>query len=133
WRSPELAGQIATRRWRDEPYEEARGDEYIDPRTLSRALADLLPDDVCVTVDSGHFMGYPSFYLEVPDARSWVFVNAFQAVGLGLGNAIGAAVARPERITVAALGDGGAFLALQELETGARRGLGLVGVRHGAG
>lgn len=126
WRSPELARKIATRRWRDEPYDDTSGEQYIDPRTLSIALADLLPDDVCVTVDSGHFMGYPSFHLDVPDARSWLFVNAFQAVGLGLGNAIGAAVARPDRITVAALGDGGTFLALQELETAARLGLRLL-------
>jgi thiamine pyrophosphate-dependent acetolactate synthase large subunit-like protein len=126
WRSTELATRIATERWRDEPYEDAGTADYIDPRTLSIALADLLPDDVGVAVDSGHFTGWPSFYLEVPDARSWIFVNAFQAVGLGLGNAIGAAVARPDRVTVAALGDGGTFLALQELETAARLGLKLL-------
>jgi thiamine pyrophosphate-dependent acetolactate synthase large subunit-like protein len=126
WRTPELAARIATERWRDEPYEDAGTAEYIDPRTLSIALADLLPADVGVAVDSGHFLGYPSFFLEVPDARSWLFINAFQAVGLGLGNAIGAAVARPDRITVAALGDGGTFLALQEIETAARLGLRLL-------
>jgi thiamine pyrophosphate-dependent acetolactate synthase large subunit-like protein len=49
-----------------------------------------------------------------------VFPNGFQAVGLGLGNAIGAAVAKPDRTTVAALGDGGALMALAELETAAR-------------
>ena len=126
WRTPELADRIATERWRDEPYEDAGTADYIDPRTLSIALADLLPADVAVAVDSGHFTGYPAFFLGVPDARSWLFVNAFQAVGLGLGNAIGAAVARPDRVTVAALGDGGTFLALQELETAARLGLRLL-------
>jgi thiamine pyrophosphate-dependent acetolactate synthase large subunit-like protein len=126
WRTPELADRIATERWRDEPYEDAGTADYIDPRTLSIALADLLPADVAVAVDSGHFTGYPAFFLDVPDARSWLFVNAFQAVGLGLGNAIGAAVARPDRVTVAALGDGGTFLALQELETAARLGLRLL-------
>jgi thiamine pyrophosphate-dependent acetolactate synthase large subunit-like protein len=59
-------------------------------------------------------------YLEVPDARAWVFANGFQAVGLGLGNAIGAAIARPDRPTVAAIGDGGAFMALAEIETAVR-------------
>jgi thiamine pyrophosphate-dependent acetolactate synthase large subunit-like protein len=126
WRTPELAARIAAGRWRDEPYEDEGTDAFIDPRTLSIALADLLPTDVTVAVDSGHFTGWPSFYLDVSGARSWIFVNAFQAVGLGLGNAIGAAVARPERVTVAAVGDGGAFLALQELETAARLGLRLL-------
>jgi thiamine pyrophosphate-dependent acetolactate synthase large subunit-like protein len=120
FRTPELARTIAERRWRDEPYEDAGTDEWIDPRTLTIALDRLLPADRQVAVDSGHFLGYPSMYLDVPDARSWVFPNGFQAVGLGLGNAIGAAIARPDRTTVAAIGDGGAFMALAELETAAR-------------
>ncbi|MDQ6805773.1 MAG: thiamine pyrophosphate-binding protein [Actinomycetota bacterium] len=120
FRTPELAQEIASRRWRDEPYEDASTEEWIDPRTLSIALDRLLPARRQVAVDSGHFLGYPSMYIEVPDARSWVFPNGFQAVGLGLGNAIGAAIAYPERTTVAAIGDGGAFMALAELETAAR-------------
>jgi thiamine pyrophosphate-dependent acetolactate synthase large subunit-like protein len=62
----------------------------------------------------------------VPDARAWVFPNGFQAVGLGLGSAIGAAIARPDRVTVAAIGDGGAFMALAEIETATRLGLKLL-------
>ncbi|MDQ6778968.1 MAG: thiamine pyrophosphate-dependent enzyme, partial [Actinomycetota bacterium] len=120
FRTPELANQIASRRWSDEPYEDASTDEWIDPRTLSIAVDRLLPAQRQVAVDSGHFLGYPSMYLAVPDARSWVFPNGFQAVGLGLGNAIGAAIAHPDRTTVAAIGDGGAFMALPELETAAR-------------
>ncbi len=123
FRTPELAKQIASRRWRHEPYEDGSTDNQIDPRTLTIAFNDKLPPDRQVAVDSGHFLGYPSQYLDVPDARSWVFPNGFQAVGLGLGNAIGAAVARPDRTTVAAIGDGGAFLALAELETAARESL----------
>jgi thiamine pyrophosphate-dependent acetolactate synthase large subunit-like protein len=126
FRTAEIADAIATRRWCDEPYDDAGTDAWIDPRTLSLGLRAVLPRDVTIAVDSGHFLGYPSMYLDVPDARSWVFANAFQAVGLGLGCGIGAAVARPERITVAVLGDGGAFLALAELETAARLGLRLL-------
>ena len=48
-----------------------------------------------MAIDSGHFMGYPAMYLRVPDERAFVFTQAFQAVGLGLASAIGAAVARP--------------------------------------
>jgi thiamine pyrophosphate-dependent acetolactate synthase large subunit-like protein len=62
-------------------------------------------------------------YLDVADPRAWLFCNAFQSVGLGFGAALGAAVARPDRITVAALGDGGMFLSLQELDTAARLAL----------
>jgi thiamine pyrophosphate-dependent acetolactate synthase large subunit-like protein len=124
FRTVDLAHQIATRRWHDEPYEDASTDEWIDPRTLSIKLNEALPAQRAVAVDSGHFLGYPSMYLDVPDAHAWVFPNGFQAVGLGLGNAIGAAIARPDRPTVAAIGDGGAFMALAELETAARLHLG---------
>jgi thiamine pyrophosphate-dependent acetolactate synthase large subunit-like protein len=120
FRTTPLAEQIADRRWRDEPFQDASTKRWIDPRTLTIAIDRLLPAERAVAVDSGHFLGYPSMYIDVPDARAWVFPNGFQAVGLGLGNAIGAAIARPERPTVAAIGDGGAFMALAELETAAR-------------
>ena len=120
FRTPELSHEIANNTWHHDPYEDASTDEWIDPRTASIALNDLLPRDRAVAVDSGHFLGYPAMFLEVPDARSWLFPNGFQAVGLGLGNAIGAAIAQPDRPTIAAIGDGGAFMALAELETAAR-------------
>jgi thiamine pyrophosphate-dependent acetolactate synthase large subunit-like protein len=125
-RSPALAADIAAGGWRDEPYEESIAAGRIDPRTLSIALDDLLPEERTVVVDSGHFMGWPSMYLRVPDPAGFVFPQAFQCVGLGLGNAIGAALARPDRLTVAALGDGGALMALPELETLGRLGLPLL-------
>jgi thiamine pyrophosphate-dependent acetolactate synthase large subunit-like protein len=114
-RTPALAAEIEAGAWRDVPYEEST--TRLDPRTLSIALDDMLPAERIVVVDSGHFMGWPSMYLRVPDAAGFVFPQAFQCVGLGLGNAIGAAIARPDRLTVAALGDGGALLALPEFET----------------
>src|SRR5918998_6258713 len=120
FRSDGLEREISAGRARDEPYEDLGTDDYIDPRTLTVALDDLLPPERTVCTDSGHFLGYPSMYLEVPDQKGFVFPNAFQAVGLGLASGIGAAVARPDRLSVAAIGDGGALMALGELETAAR-------------
>ncbi|HEY2771507.1 MAG TPA: thiamine pyrophosphate-binding protein [Solirubrobacteraceae bacterium] len=124
FRTPEMAGQIEKNTWREEPYEDAGTDEYIDPRTLSIAVDDLLPENRAVAVDSGAFTGYPAMFLTVPSANNWVFANGFQSIGLGLGTAIGAAIADPDRVTVAAVGDGGLFMALAELETAARLKLG---------
>jgi thiamine pyrophosphate-dependent acetolactate synthase large subunit-like protein len=114
-RSVALAAEIAGGTWRDVPYEASRG--WLDPRDLSIALDELLPAERTVVVDSGAFMGYPSMYLRVPDAQGFVFPQAFQCVGLALGNAIGAAVARPDRLTVCAVGDGGLLMSLPDLET----------------
>jgi len=127
YRSPELRERIAGRvRWRDVAYKDESDGERIDPRTLSIALDDLLPAERTVAVDSGNFMGYPSMYLSVPDEAGFCFTQAFQSIGLGLATAIGAAVARPDRLTVAALGDGGALMSVSELETVARLGLPMV-------
>jgi thiamine pyrophosphate-dependent acetolactate synthase large subunit-like protein len=103
--------------WATEPFDDLTGNGLIDPRTLSRDLDALLPDDRVVAVDSGNFMGYPSAYLGVRDHHSFCFTQAFQSIGLGLATAIGAAVASPGRLTVAALGDGGALMSAMELET----------------
>jgi thiamine pyrophosphate-dependent acetolactate synthase large subunit-like protein len=125
-RSDALAAEIAAGGWHQEPF--APRDGALDPRALTIALDALLPEERTVVVDSGHFMGWPSMYLRVPDAAGFVFPQAFQCVGLGLGSAIGAALARPDRLTVAALGDGGTLMALPELETLARLRLPLLAV-----
>lgn len=128
FRSGGLEDRIAGGRWKEEPYEDESTPGTVDPRTLSIVLDELLPEERTLAVDSGHFMGWPAMYLDVPDPAGFVFNQSYQSVGLGLGAAIGAAVARPDRITVAALGDGGAFMALGELDTAARLGLPLLAV-----
>ncbi|RZU31901.1 thiamine pyrophosphate-binding protein [Blastococcus saxobsidens] len=127
YRTPEVHRAIAERgRWRDEPFADAGGAGLIDPRTLTIALDDLLPAERVVAVDSGNFMGHPSVFLEVPDESGFCFTQAFQSVGLGLATGIGAALARPDRLPVAALGDGGALMGAAELETVVRLGLPMV-------
>jgi thiamine pyrophosphate-dependent acetolactate synthase large subunit-like protein len=123
WRTSQVADRIRNGTWLAQPYEDAGTSETIDPRTLSIALDSRLPSDRAVAVDAGHFMGYPPMYLRVESADAFVFTQGFQSIGLGLASALGAAVARPDRITVAALGDGGAIMALPEFETVARLGL----------
>jgi thiamine pyrophosphate-dependent acetolactate synthase large subunit-like protein len=113
-------------RWRDVAYADDSTGDRIDPRTLTIALDDLLPAERVVSVDSGNFMGYPSMYLSVPDEWGFCFTQAFQSIGLGLATAIGAALAQPHRLPVAALGDGGALMGIAELETVVRLGLPMV-------
>jgi acetolactate synthase I/II/III large subunit len=127
YRSPRVRQRIAhTVRWRDVPYPDESEPGRIDPRTLTIALDDLLPEERIVAVDSGNFMGYPSMFLSVPDEQGFCFTQAYQSIGLGLASAIGSAIARPDRLTVAALGDGGALMGASELETVVRLGLPMV-------
>jgi thiamine pyrophosphate-dependent acetolactate synthase large subunit-like protein len=121
-----LVERIAASRWRDVAFDDASTGSTIDPRTATLALDAILPRERLVVVDGGHFSGWPAMYLEPPDARGFLFHQAFQAIGLGLGTAIGAARGSGDRTVVAAVGDGGAFMALGELETAARLGLPMI-------
>jgi thiamine pyrophosphate-dependent acetolactate synthase large subunit-like protein len=127
YRTDEVGVAIAEGgRWRDVPFADRTGPGGIDPRTLSIGLDELLPTERTVAVDSGNFMGYPAAYLQVPDEHGFCFTQGFQSIGLGLATAIGAAVARPDRLAVAALGDGGALMGVAELETVVRQRIPMV-------
>ncbi|OEU86869.1 acetolactate synthase [Streptomyces abyssalis] len=136
YRSEELRARIGSElAWNTVPYTDdstdgntngstdGNTDGNIDPRTLSVRLDGLLPRERVLAVDSGNFMGYPAMFLSVPDEQGFCFTQAFQSIGLGLATAIGAALARPDRLPVAALGDGGALMGVSELETVVRLGL----------
>ncbi|MFD3728517.1 thiamine pyrophosphate-binding protein [Streptomyces sp. NPDC058671] len=124
WRDHRAAAVAGARAgWAALPSEDASGAGRIDPRTLTRALAELLPEERTVVLDGGHFIAWPAMYWPVPDPAGFVFTGAaFQSIGLGLAGAVGAAVGRPDRLTVAAAGDGGALMGLPELDTLVRSG-----------
>jgi acetolactate synthase-1/2/3 large subunit len=129
YRSARLRERIATEgRWRDAPYTDESDGTRIDPRTLTIGLDDRLPEQRVVAVDSGNFMGYPSMFLSVPDDDGFCFTQAYQSIGLGLATAIGAALARPDRLPVAACGDGGFLMSIADLDTAVRLRLPLVAV-----
>jgi thiamine pyrophosphate-dependent acetolactate synthase large subunit-like protein len=126
-RTEEVAKRIAAEgRWNDLPLPSGGDGERIDPRVLSAELDGLLPAARTLALDSGNFMGYPAAYLAVPDAAGFCFTQAFQSIGLGLATAMGAALARPDRVPVAALGDGGFLMGVADLETAVRLGMGLL-------
>ena len=127
YRTAQNAAAIAERsRWNDVETPDLSGGGRIDPRVLSRELDTILPADRIVSIDSGNFMGYPSTYLKVPDEFGFCFTQAFQSIGLGLYTAIGAALARPDRLPVLGAGDGGFLMGISELETAVRLELPLV-------
>ena len=127
YRSAALRERLGAQvRWRDVPFEDESDGDRIDPRSLTISLDDMLPAERIVAIDSGNFMGYPSMFMSVPDQDGFCFTQAYQSIGLGLASAIGSAIARPDRLTVAALGDGGALMGISELETAVRLSLPMV-------
>jgi thiamine pyrophosphate-dependent acetolactate synthase large subunit-like protein len=105
------------------PWPDESSAQFIDPRTLSKAVDAILPTDRVVASDSGHFCGWVPRYLRVPNARASCLSHSFQSVGLGLPSVIGLAVANPGKLAVLGTGDGGFLMSIADLETAIRLGL----------
>ena len=120
WRTTATQTRIAEGGNHTAPYVDVSTPEFIDPRTLSKAVDALLPDNRVVASDSGHFCGWVPRYLRVPNARSSCLSHSFQSVGLGLGSAIGLGIANPGALIVLGAGDGGFLMSLADLESAVR-------------
>ncbi len=96
-------------------------DGLLDPRAVAIRLAELLPKDRHVTSDGGHFIGWANMYWPVAAPERMIMVGAtYQTIGLGLATVAGVAAAAPDSTVVVTTGDGGALMALADLETAIR-------------
>jgi len=120
YRTAETAQRIAESRGEARRFADRSSAAGMDPRTLMRALDDLLPKDRTLVVDVGHFMDFPIAHMSVPAPRAFVWPIEYTAVGSGLGPALGAAVAHRDRLTVLFIGDGGMMMTLADLHTAVR-------------
>lgn len=126
WRTDETAQRIEGYRYEDE-YPGGSDETGLDPHTVVAALERILPRERTLVVEGGHAaLSEPCRGLSVPGPSAFVFPVNFGSIGLGLASAIGAATARPDRVTLALTGDGALMMNLAELDTAVRRGLRLV-------
>lgn len=92
-------------------------DGLLDPRSAMVRLNEILPKNRQVISDGGHFIGWSSYYFDLPAPDSLVMVGTqFQSIGLGLPSAAGAAIARPESTHIVVAGDGGAIMGMADLD-----------------
>jgi thiamine pyrophosphate-dependent acetolactate synthase large subunit-like protein len=94
----------------------------IHPYRLVREIRDALPRDTTLSVDGETIMGICRTLLPSFSARSRLNAGTTGCMGTGLPYAIGAALARPDRPSVAVLGDYAFGTAFQDVETAARIG-----------
>lgn len=105
----------------NQPMAEFAPDGRLNPPAVAQLLDSVLPGERTIVQDGGHFCGWVPMYCQAPDPEGLMMVGtAFQTIGLGLPAAVGAAVAGPDRMTVLISGDGGALMALADLETAVR-------------
>jgi acetolactate synthase-1/2/3 large subunit len=101
----------------DELFDDCSTAEKVDPRTLLIKLNEMLPAIRNVTIDCGHFVGFPAMYLDVPDPGHLFWSLHFGTLGIGHGMGLGVALARSEEANVVVNGDGGTLMTFGELET----------------
>jgi acetolactate synthase-1/2/3 large subunit len=125
FRTPQVAEQIETFRLEDTVVD--RGNATgLDPRMVMIGLDKVLPTERTLVVDGGHHLEFSVTHIRVPDPHGFIFANEYFSVGTGLAAALGAAVARPDRLTVLDVGDGGLMMNLGDLDTAVRYQLPMV-------
>ncbi|HKZ15637.1 MAG TPA: thiamine pyrophosphate-binding protein [Solirubrobacterales bacterium] len=126
FREEALAAGLAKDSWKP-PFKDLSSPGALDPRAVCDRLDIVLPRERTVVTDSGAVNEFPASYLSVPDPEALLWLlGDFGAIGTGIAPAIGAAVGRPDRLTVFLSGDGGLIMAIQELDLAVRERLPLL-------
>ncbi|WP_033292636.1 thiamine pyrophosphate-binding protein [Amycolatopsis jejuensis] len=95
-------------------------DGRLDPRAMGQRLHQLLPTEKTLVYDGGRHQSHLIPHLPVTDPGSFLQMSGAGSIGLAVGGAIGAALGRPDRLTVALMGDASFMMALNDVETAVR-------------
>jgi acetolactate synthase-1/2/3 large subunit len=98
----------------------------ILPTRVYGELAARLDRDAVVVCDGGDFVSYAGRYVPVHEPGCWLDSGPYGCLGTGMGYAMAARVAHPDRQVVALLGDGAAGFSLMDADTLVRHGLPVV-------
>jgi acetolactate synthase-1/2/3 large subunit len=91
--------------------------EEIKPQFLMEELDRLTYGRAVISTDVGQHQMWAAQYFRFNEPRRWVTSGGLGSMGFGVPAAIGAAVANPDKISVALVGDGGFQMSLPELGT----------------
>lgn len=93
------------------------------PRAFFDALRKVMPRHSCLITDSGQHQSLVRRHFHVLHPRGLLVPTNLQSMGFGIGAAIGACLANPDRPVVALIGDGGLAMSGLELLTAVRERL----------
>ncbi len=96
-------------------YEDSR--DAIMPQRLCEEISRAVDGEAIIVTDVGQHQMWGAQLIRLKYPRTWVTSGGLGAMGYGLPAAIGAQFARPDRLVVGLLGDGGFQMSLPELAT----------------
>jgi len=97
-------------------------DDALTAWRIVEAVRDAAGDDATVAVDAGAHMFPAAVFWRASRPRGFLISNGLASMGFAVPAAIAAALAEPDRLSVALTGDGGLAYDLAELETAKRLG-----------
>ena len=118
YRVPATAAKIGA--FRPRPIVDQGEPGALDPGPVMQRFNEILPLERTVVIDIGHSGNFAAKHLSVPEPGAFVFPLENFHLAASTGIALGAAVARPDRLTVYTVGDAGMMMSLSEIETAAR-------------
>ncbi|MFR8011893.1 MAG: biosynthetic-type acetolactate synthase large subunit [Clostridia bacterium] len=92
-------------------------DGFIDPRDVVEAVDRLTPADTQIVTDVGQHQMWAAQYYTYRQPRTLITSGGLGTMGFGLGAAIGAQIANPDKRTVLFSGDGSFHMNLNEITT----------------
>lgn len=102
---------------------EAEGDSFpLKPQQVVRAMREVLGDNDILISDVGAHKLWIARMYACAGPNTCIISNGFASMGIALPGAIGAKLLYPDRLVLAACGDGGFLVNVQELETAVRAG-----------
>ncbi len=119
WKESREAWWQQIKAWKAQhPLTYERSDEIIKPQFVIQETSRLTSHlDPIVATDVGQHQMWAGQYFIVNKPRHWVTSGGLGTMGYGLPAAIGAQVARPDKLVIALLGDGSFQMNMQELST----------------
>ncbi|HZS05776.1 MAG TPA: biosynthetic-type acetolactate synthase large subunit [Blastocatellia bacterium] len=104
--------------WKEQhPFWYHHDDEVIKPQYVIRELHRITRGRAVVSADVGQHQMWTAQLYGFDSPRNWLNSGGLGAMGYGFPAAMGAAVARPDDLCVAVVGDGGFQMTLMELAT----------------
>ncbi len=108
----------------------AKLDEKLSDRSspmitahVGKVCREIFEDDAVVVFDGGNTAVWGNFYYQVRRPNTQLSTHHFGMLGAGAGQALGAAVARPDKQVFCIIGDGAFGFHPQEIETAVRNNL----------
>ncbi|HEX6605213.1 MAG TPA: thiamine pyrophosphate-dependent enzyme [Sphingomicrobium sp.] len=112
------AAQDAMREWRELMEERGtRRDSPMKPQVVTHELNKLLADDAIIVTDSGTVTSWTARHIDMRGEMMFSCSATLASMANGLGYAIAAAVAFPDRQVVAVMGDGALAMLMGDLVT----------------